>query len=421
MAISESFPLLSIDAGQRVRMNVHRIPGIGALGRGMVSAITILTALAVSVGPAQADTIRSQQWYLDAMRAEEMWKTSTGAGVTVAVIDTGVDAKLPDLQGQVLPGKDLSGITGDAHSDYDGHGTTISVLIAGTGKSNGGAGAHGLAPGSKILPVRVISNTAPVTQKLPGKAMSEAIRFAADSEAKIINIAMAGPGENPEEARAVEYALSKGKLVFAGVGNHGHKDNAVAFPAAFPGVVGVAAVDEDIKATAESEHGPQVDLAAPGDNMVTTCKGGTGVCRGHGTSAATAIASASAALLWSVHPDWTANQITRVLINTAGGPQNGDKRSDSIGYGVVRPRIALKNPGDPGPADVNPLPGPKTPAPQATPSRATGGMPARSAAESADDGLLSTRNVLAVGVAAVVAVAAAVPVGLNRRRRSRQM
>ncbi|MFI8940456.1 type VII secretion-associated serine protease mycosin [Streptomyces syringium] len=386
-----------------------------------MSATTILVACAVSVGSAQADTLRSQQWYLDAMHAEEMWQTSTGAGVTVAVIDSGVDAELPDLRGQVLPGKDFSGIAGDAHSDYEGHGTSMAVLIAGTGRSNAGSGSFGLAPGVKILPLRVVSDKAPVTQKLPGVAMSDAIRFAADSEAKIINISMGGPGEVPEQKKAVEYALSKGKLVFASVGNRGRKDNAVVFPAALPGVVGVAAVDEDIKATAESERGPQVDLAAPGDNMVTTCKGGTGICRGHGTSDATALASASAALLWSVHPNWTANQITRVLINTAGGPQNGDKRSDSIGYGVVRPRIALKNPGDPGPADVNPLPGPNAPAPQATASRAAGGMPARSAAESADDGLLSKRNVLAVGVAAVVAVAAAVPVGLNRRRRSRQM
>ncbi|MBB4884007.1 subtilisin family serine protease [Streptomyces netropsis] len=189
--------------------------------------------------------------------------------------------------------------------------------------------------------------------------------------------------------------------------------------------MGVAGVDQEIEATTESERGPQVDLAAPGDNLIITCKGGTGVCRSHGTSGATALASASAALLWSIHPDWTANQITRVLINTAGGPENGDKRSDSIGYGVVRPRIALKNPGDPGPADVNPLPGPNSasPAPQATASRATGGMPGRSPADSASKGddLLSTRNVLAAGAAAVVALAVAVPLGLKRRRRSRQM
>ncbi|GGR06780.1 type VII secretion-associated serine protease [Streptomyces netropsis] len=382
-------------------------------------------ALAISAQSARADAVRSQQWHLDAMRAEEMWKASTGDGVTVAVVDSGVDSELPDLRGRLLPGRDFSGVAGGADSDYDGHGTRMAALIAGTGKSNAGAGAMGLAPGAKILPLRVVNDKAPVTQIAPGTAMSAAIRYAADSEAKIINISMGRPERSSLEADAIEYAISKGKLVFAGVGNWGDKANPVVYPAAFPGVVGVAGVDQEIEATTESERGPQVDLAAPGDNLIITCKGGTGVCRSHGTSGATALASASAALLWSIHPDWTANQITRVLINTAGGPENGDKRSDSIGYGVVRPRIALKNPGDPGPADVNPLPGPNSasPAPQATASRATGGMPGRSPADSASKGddLLSTRNVLAAGAAAVVALAVAVPLGLKRRRRSRQM
>ncbi|WP_308297367.1 type VII secretion-associated serine protease mycosin, partial [Streptomyces sp. UNOB3_S3] len=278
------------------------------------------------------------------MRAEEMWRTSTGSGMTVAVVDSGVDAELPDLQGQVLPGRDFSGLEGDAHSDYDGHGTSMAVLIAGTGGGNGGTGAFGLAPKVKILPLRVTNAKVPVPKVLPATSIAAAIRYAADSDARIINVSMGGSFEHTDEAEAVRYAVAKGKLIFAAVGNTGDKSNLPEYPAAFPGVVGVAAVDQDIKATAESQHGPQVDLAAPGDNIVATCKGGTGLCRSHGTSDATALTSASAALLWSAHPDWTANQILRVLINTAGGPKSGEKRSDSIGYGVVRPRIALQNP-----------------------------------------------------------------------------
>ncbi|MEU5049841.1 type VII secretion-associated serine protease mycosin [Streptomyces sp. NPDC021096] len=350
------------------------------------------------------------------MRAEEMWQTSTGAGVTVAVIDSGVDAELPDLRGQVLPGKDFSGVEGDEHSDYDGHGTGMAVLIAGTGKSNGGAGSFGLAPGAKILPLRVVNTNAPATRELlSGTSMPSAIRYAADSQAKIINISMAGPGSS-REAEAVEYALSRGKLVFAGVGNEGNKGNPVEFPAGYPGVVGVSAVGQDIKATEESQRGPQVDLAAPGDNIVASCKGGSGLCRSHGTSDATALASASAALIWSVHPEWTANQVLRVLINTAGGPKSGEKRSDTIGYGVVRPRIALQNPGDPGPPNVSPLPELAAPTPAATASRATGGM-VRADADKGGKGLLSTRNVLAGAVALAVAAAVGVPLLVARRRR----
>lgn len=395
------------------------------------NSLLVTSVCAASLGgvvgmPAQASAADLTQWHLEAMHAKEIWATSTGEGITIAVIDTGVNAALPDLQGRVLEGENFSGLAGSAHDDPANHGTRIAELIAGTGRGNAGRGAFGLAPGTKILPVRVADGRRARNERIAqgdfSASVSKAIRYASDSSARIINVSMGQRGYSHQLADAVQYAISKGKLVFASVGNSGDQGNVVEYPAAMPGVVGVAAVDKGIKATKESQRGPQVDLAAPGEGMVTMCANGANVCTSHGTSDATALASASAALLWSVHPDWTANQITRVLINTAGGPENGDKRSDSIGYGVVRPRIALKNPGDPGPADVNPLPGPNSasPAPEATASRATGGMPPRSAADDGD-GLFSTRNVLAVGVAAAVAAAVATAVGLKRRRRSRQM
>ncbi|MFI9238249.1 type VII secretion-associated serine protease mycosin [Streptomyces sp. NPDC053079] len=353
------------------------------------------------------------------MRAEEMWQTSTGAGMTIAVVDSGVDPELGDLQGQVLPGEDFSGIEGGAHSDYDGHGTSMAVLIAGTGKSNGGAGSYGLAPGVKILPLRVINSHAPATRVLPGDSVSSAIRYAADSDAKIINISMGGPAESSQQAEAVDYAISKGKLIFAAVGNSGHKENRIEFPAAYPGVVGVAAVDQNIKATEESQRGAQVDLAAPGANMVSTCKGGTGLCRGHGTSDATALASASAALIWSAHPDWTANQVLRVLINTAGGPKSGEKRSDTIGYGVVRPRIALQNAGDPGPPNVSPLP--ELAGASATPAPTAEGAPQAGADKSDDNAVLSKRNVLAVSIALAAVAVVGVPLLVFATRRRRHL
>ncbi|MEU1312886.1 type VII secretion-associated serine protease mycosin [Streptomyces cinnamoneus] len=364
--------------------------------------------------PAQADTVRSQQWHLDAMHAEEMWSRSTGAGVTVAVIDSGVDSRLPDLDGRVLPGKDFSGMEGDAQSDYDGHGSAMATLIAGTGKRNGGDGAFGLAPGVKILPLRVATDHAVGLEVLAGTSVTSAIRYAADSDAKVINISLADRGESAEEAKAVEYAISKGKLIFAGVGNSGQKGNPVVFPAGYPGVVGVAAVDQDILATAESEHGPQVDLAAPGENIIATCKGGTGLCRSHGTSDATALASASAALIWSAHPDWTANQVLRVLINTAGGPKSGEKRSDFIGYGVVRPRIALKDPGDPGPPNVSPLP--ELAAASATPAPTAGGTgnPQAAAGKGEDN---TKRNVLVAGIALAAVAVVGVPLLIFATRR----
>ncbi|WP_330330695.1 type VII secretion-associated serine protease mycosin [Streptomyces sp. NBC_00536] len=293
------------------------------------------------------------QWHLDSMKADEMWKSSTGKGITVAVIDSGV-GDVPELAGQVLPGVNYARLSkGDERDDYNGHGTTMAAMIAGTGKGPGGDGSYGLAPGAKILPIRISEGGGGEAQD---EGFVKGIRFAADSEAKIVNISMVGVGGSPELTEAVKYALGRGKLIFAGVGNEGDQANEVLYPAATPGVVGVAAIDRNAEATKESQHGQQVDLSAPGVDIVSACTDKTGLCKSHGTSDATALTSASAALIWSAHPDWTNNQVLRVMLNTSGKPRDGAERNDFIGYGVVRPRIALATPGDPGAANVYPLP-----------------------------------------------------------------
>ncbi|KJY35583.1 type VII secretion-associated serine protease mycosin, partial [Streptomyces katrae] len=321
------------------------------------SALVGLLLAGVAATPAHAQTIREQQWHLDAMKADDIWKISTGEGVTVAVIDGGV-GRIPELEGQVLPGKDFAagqtGYEGDERNDYNKHGTGIAAVIAGSGKHPSGDGAYGLAPGAKILPIRVPLDLSPSTP-----TWVSAIRYAADSNAKIINISLGVEGSAKDDlarSEAVKYALSKGKLIFAAVGNDGNTTNWVEYPGATPGVVGVGSVGPDGGAAKQSQHGPQVDLSAPGVDIVTACAGKTELCKSSGTSDATALTSASAALLWSVHPTWTNNQILRVLLNTAGKPVDGVERNDYIGYGVVRPRVALPTPGDPGPPDVYPLP-----------------------------------------------------------------
>lgn len=296
------------------------------------------------------------------MQARQMWQVSTGKGVTVAVIDGGVDATAPELKGQLLPGKDYVG-GGDGWQDADGHGTAMAMLIAGNGAS--GSGVMGLAPGARILPL----NVAPQGANNPARAaqnIAEAIHYATDHGAKVLNISLAiRTSESSSEDRAplepaIKYALSHGSLVFAGAGNDGDKGNPVAYPAATPGAVGVSAVDQSWTVTKFSTYGPQIALSAPGKDMPGRCSKSLGsqqgYCSGSGTSEATAIASASAALIWAKHPDWTNNQVLRVMINTAGKPKSGKIPSIYGGYGAVRPRIALLDtPGDPGPPNVNPL------------------------------------------------------------------
>ncbi|GLW71741.1 hypothetical protein Kpho02_40400 [Kitasatospora phosalacinea] len=313
-----------------------------------------------SAGPASAaDSIRAQEWHLDAMHADEMWRTSTGKGVVVAVVDTGVQGDVPDLAGQLLPGTDLSGLPGGVLSDPAGHGTHIASDIAGTGKSLNGQGAYGLAPGAKILPVKINDMAGGTVQNDDRYVdqLSQGIGYAADHGAKVINVSQGIGGlsaaNRSKLQAAVDHANSLGALVVAATGNEGDVGNPVDYPAALPGVVGVGGADRDGKAWAKSQHGPQVVLAAPAVDIYGACTGSSGYCKGDGTSDSAAFVSASAALIWSAHPDWTGNQVLRVLINTASGQ---GQRSDFLGYGVIRPRIALTTPGDPGPADVSPLP-----------------------------------------------------------------
>ncbi|MFD8390273.1 type VII secretion-associated serine protease mycosin [Streptomyces sp. NPDC059680] len=389
-----------------------------------VSATVGVLLAVIAVTPAHADTVRERQWHLDAMHADEMWKASTGKGITVAVIDTGVQADIPDLRGQVVPGKNYSRHPGDERSDYDGHGTGMAVLIAGTGARGPANGSYGLAPGAKIMPIRIPDfieqSRADGNPDDYPTYMAKAIRFAADSDAQVVNISQASTAHSQELTDAVAYALSKGKLIFAGVGNDGAARNQAEYPAATPGVVGVGAIGRNARATQESEHGPQVDLVAPGEDMVAACIGGTDLCKTHGTSDATAIASASAALIWSKHPNWTNNQVLRVMLNTASKPTSGKERTDYLGYGAVRPRIALTNPGDPGLADVYPLPdfkhaASKTPNGSATASAKAGSSPSPAASASGSDGSALPWILGAAGV--VVVAGGALTAGAVRRRR----
>ncbi|MFF1486189.1 type VII secretion-associated serine protease mycosin [Streptomyces sp. NPDC058319] len=403
--------------------------------RSAAAAVLSALLLGLTAAPAHADSVRSRQWHLDSMHAQDMWKTSTGRGVTVALIDSGVDASLTDLKGQVLDGKDYSDQRGDEHTDIAGHGTDMAALIAATGARGTLDGSYGLAPGAKILPIRM-RYAAEDDGRLDNKAefsrvLSTAIRYAADSDAQIINMSLGtsdAPGsqnvETPELESAVKYALSRGKLLFAAVGNNGDKSNVTQYPAATPGVVGVGAADEKAKTASFSQSGPQVDLVAPGVDMVHACIGGSQICRTRGTSDASAIASASAALIWSKHPDWTNNQVLRVMLNTASKPAGGEKRSDFVGYGGVRPRVALTEPGDPGPADEYPLPdlaasaSASPPAPKPThPAAAEPAQDSPSATASHASGEGGTALWLGLGIAAAVLLG--VVVVLMRRSRGR--
>ncbi|RYJ21514.1 secreted serine protease [Streptomyces sp. L-9-10] len=338
------------------------------LRRGLLRALAVVGACTLgiaSMAPAAvaADGVQSKQWYLDAMNAEDIWKSATGKGIKVAVIDTGVNPSTPSLTGQVLKGFDATGTAGEATDDYSGHGTTMAELIAGTGKSGG---IRGLAPDAKIIPMRITDTEMQNNQSVNAFDAEDAIRAAADSDAQIISMSFSSDFSAPKEREAVKYAESKGKLFFAGVGNNAQKGNKKQYPASYPQVVGVAASGPDGRVADYSQHGDSVDIAAPGNDIPRWCdESFTKYCDGDGgTSAATAIASASAALIWSANPDWTANQVLRVMFESAGRGEDWKPGtvSNYAGHGVVRPGAHInRGVGKPGDPNLSPLTNERTP------------------------------------------------------------
>lgn len=392
-----------------------------------------LGALAVmSVGPAPAaaaDGVQSQQWYLDAMNAQGLWKVSTGKGISVAVVDTGVNPNTNSLKGQVLPGVDVTGSTGDETDDYTGHGTSMAELIAGTGS---GGGIKGVAPGAKIIPIRTVLLGIGKKGEEQGDTSAKAIRAAADSDAKIISMSFETFSAFDGGLEAVQYAESKGKLLIAGVGNSADiAKNYIGYPAKYPGVVGVSAINENGEVAKFSQDGAYVDLASPGVDVPTWCdKTFKSYCpQSNGTSQATAITSGAAALIWSAHPKWTANQVLRVMIDTAGRDWPKSTPSRYLGYGTIRPaQVLLKGKGVPGAADVDPVTNKKTPglsvgaspsASASTSSQASNSASnARtSAAGSSSDSSGNTTLWVALGAAAAVVVIGGGAFAVIRSRR----
>ncbi|MFE4050645.1 S8 family serine peptidase [Streptomyces sp. YIM B13518] len=407
---------------------------------GAVVSALVTASVAFAPGATAAD-VQSEQWYLEPMQTEQMWKTSTGKGIKVAVIDSGVNPRTDSLKGQVLADEVPENVAYGATDDYDGHGTTMAELIAGTG-ANGGI--QGLAPGAKIVPYRVSFETQPDGEDKQKTATTlEALRAVAKTDAQIVSMSFGSSIANPEIEAAIKHVASKGKLLIAAVGNDG--EEFIGYPAAYPYVLGVSSIDESSRVSDFSSYGHYVDLVAPGENIPSYCRPdfSTYCHDNQGTSQATAITAASAALIWSAHPDWTANQVTRALIDTAGRKWPKDKPTQKSGYGTIRPRVVLADPNyDAGDPYSDPLGkwnkkegeelvteiNPASPSPSATgTSQGAGSTSADKAAgagsktetvsaESSND---SNTLWIALGAAAAVIVIGGVTFGVLRARRAR--
>lgn len=300
---------------------------------------------------------RDDEWWFSTWGVEDrLWPVSTGKGVTVGLLDSGVNADLPDLRGAILPGTDATGGKSDGRTDSDdangGHGTGMAALIAGQGS---GERMAGVAPDAKILPIRVTHG-----QGEGGFTSSEAsgIRYAADHGAKVISISVGTPTITgryqcmPWLQEAIDYALQRDVVIVTAAGNNGHLDNPLEEPAACAGVLAVGAVDHLMNPWYRTGHHSYVTLAAPGQQVGTVLRDGRFHTGLSGTSQAAALTSGIVALVRAKFPRMTGREVVQRLIGTArdvGKPG----RDEQSGFGLIRPYLALAD--GPTPAAANPV------------------------------------------------------------------
>ncbi|MFC8197116.1 type VII secretion-associated serine protease mycosin [Streptomyces sp. NPDC060006] len=318
--------------------------------KGFLVAVTAAGLALVPSTAAHADEIRAKQWALEAMHTQEAWRTTKGEGITVAVLDTGVDDEHPDLAGNVLAGKDMVGFgAGRGDRPWARHGTAMAGIIAGHGHGAGNAdGVMGIAPEAKILPVRVIledgDSARGKARNTRGNALAEGIRWAADQGADVINLSLGDDSKSahPEatEDAAVQYALKKGAVVVASAGNGGEKGDHISYPAAYPGVIAATAVDRYGTRASFSTRRWYATVSAPGVDVVIADPDRK-YYEGWGTSAASAFVSGAVALVKAAHPGLSPAQIKQLLEDTARNAPDGG-RDDSRGFGFVDPEAAIK-------------------------------------------------------------------------------
>ncbi|HSC89497.1 MAG TPA: S8 family serine peptidase [Polyangiaceae bacterium] len=325
------------------------------------AAVTQVTASS-SVLKAEADPVWTshatpndprypEQQHLPQILANQAWDTTTGSpSVVVAVLDSGLNISHPDLAAAVWTNddapdgidNDANGFVDDVHgwnfvngnsdlTDAPGHGTHVAGLIGATG--NNGQGVIGVAPGVRLMPVKVGGPA------IAASAVAQAIYYAVDNGADIINMSFGGPETFSGARAAVDYAVAHGVLLVGSAGNSAFDE--YNYPAVYQDILAVAALGAGDGRAALSNYGRWVDVAAPGLSLLSTFLGSDYV-QGSGTSQAAPLVSGVLALVLSAHPTWSAEQARAQLLATARDVTSANPEYVGLlGAGIVNAAAAV--------------------------------------------------------------------------------
>lgn len=284
-----------------------------------------------------ADTIPSDpnwnlQYGLVNIHAPQGWDFATGSsGVTIAIVDTGVDLTHPDLAGKIVGGYDF--VNNDANpNDDNGHGTHVAGIAAAS--SNNGTGIAGVSWGARIMPVKVLNAGGGGTFA----NVAAGIAWAADNGAQVINLSLGGTSASTVLEDAVNYAYNKGVVLVAASGNTGA--NFVLYPAHYPNVIAVAATDSTNTRAGFSNFGPEIDLVAPGVSIYSTFWGGSYTYLS-GTSSSTPFVSGLAAILRGI-PGYGSPDVIALRMESTALDLGTIGFDDFYGYGLIQMDTALQ-------------------------------------------------------------------------------
>ncbi|MFJ3491710.1 S8 family serine peptidase [Leifsonia aquatica] len=335
--------------GRGRRGGARRGTGTGMAVRVRRSAAAVAAALALTLvapAPAQADQVRDLEYWLTDYGFTTAWQTTRGAGVKVAVIDTGVDGSVPDLAGALGAGTDVSGVgaangqkpLGDG--DAANHGTWVASLLAGRGTGDGN-GVLGAAPEATILPASVALGKAmgPIGSD---EQIAQAIHWAVDNGATVINMSLTRNTLDWPTSwdDAFQYAFQHDVVIVAAAGNRGSGTTEVGAPATIPGVLTVAGVDRQGQASFDaSSQGITIGVSAPSEQLVGANPGG-GYVQWEGTSGAAPLVSGAVALVRAAHPELKAADVIERIIKTAR-PAGGSVPSPIYGFGLLDAAAAV--------------------------------------------------------------------------------
>ncbi|MGB4135272.1 MAG: S8 family serine peptidase, partial [Microbacterium sp.] len=290
--------------------------------------------------------VRAAEYWLDGARIRDAWHITRGAGVTIAVIDTGIAKPAGVFDGAVADGTDVSG-TGapDGRTPVGAkdpnHGTRVASLAAGRGKADG-TGMIGVAPEADLLSISVGFGAAaavPFTEQI-----ADAMHWAVDHGADVINLSLTTNTLDWPESwdEAFQYAFDHDVVVVAAAGNRGSGTDVVSAPATIPGVLAVGGVDQHgVASVKASTQGFVIGISAPSEGLVGVAPDGS-VEQWRGTSGASPIVAGIAALVRSAHPDLSANDVIERIIKTALPAPGVESYPDPLyGYGLVDAAAAV--------------------------------------------------------------------------------